>query len=314
MTSSRSTRRRFRRGTALLGACALVLGACGGDDDDTATDGDDATGTADGGGDLAQWQEDGVVMGIANERPYGYEEDGEATGEAPALAKEVFDRLGINDVEYVPLEFGALVNGLNAGRLDVIAAGMFINPERAENVLFTDPDYCATTAFAVPEGNPDDLTDFESVIDSGITLGVLGGAVEGDYAIDSGVPESQVQTVDGTPNLFDSLEAGRVDAVALTAITVREQVADLDGFEATEGFVPVIDGEEQLGCGAFGFRYEDQALRDAFNEEINSMKENDEILPIIEQFGFTDAEVEAAVDVTASDLAGGAYDDLGLED
>lgn len=314
MTSSRNTRRRFRRGTALLGACALVLGACGGDDDDTATDGDDATGTADGGGALAQWQEDGVVMGIANERPYGYEEDGEATGEAPALAKEIFDRLGIDEVEYVPLEFGALVNGLNAGRLDVIAAGMFINPERAENVLFTDPDYCATTAFAVPEGNPDDLTDFESVIDSGITLGVLGGAVEGDYAIDSGVPESQVQTVDGTPNLFDSLDAGRVDAVALTAITVREQVADLDGFEATEGFVPVIDGEEQLGCGAFGFRYEDQALRDAFNEEINSMKENDEILPIIEQFGFTDAEVEAAVDVTAGDLAGGAYDDLDLED
>lgn len=314
MTSSRNTRRRFRRGTALLGACALVLGACGGDDDDTATDGDDATGTADGGGALAQWQEDGVVMGIANERPYGYEEDGEATGEAPALAKEIFDRLGIDDIEYVPLEFGALVNGLNAGRLDVIAAGMFINPERAENVLFTDPDYCATTAFAVPEGNPDDLTDFESVIDSGITLGVLGGAVEGDYAIDSGVPESQVQTVDGTPNLFDSLDAGRVDAVALTAITVREQVADLDGFEATEGFVPVIDGEEQLGCGAFGFRYEDQALRDAFNEEINSMKENDEILPIIEQFGFTDAEVEAAVDVTAGDLAGGAYDDLDLED
>ncbi len=314
MTSSRNTRRRFRRGTALLGACALVLGACGGDDDDTATDGDDATGTADGGGALAQWQEDGVVMGIANERPYGYEEDGEATGEAPALAKEIFDRLGIDDVEYVPLEFGALVNGLNAGRLDVIAAGMFINPERAENVLFTDPDYCATTAFAVPEVNPDDLNDFESVIDSGITLGVLGGAVEGDYAIDSGVPESQVQTVDGTPNLFDSLDAGRVDAVALTAITVREQVADLDGFEATEGFVPVIDGEEQLGCGAFGFRYEDQALRDAFNEEINSMKENDEILPIIEQFGFTDAEVEAAVDVTAGDLAGGAYDDLDLED
>ncbi len=313
MTSSRNTRRRFRRGIALLGVCALVLGACG-DDDDTSTDDADTTEGAEGTDALAQWQEDGVVMGIANERPYGYEEDGEATGEAPELAREVFDRLGIDDVEYVPLEFGALVNGLNAGRLDVIAAGMFINPDRAANVLFTDPDYCATTAFAVPEGNPDDLSDFESVIESGITLGVLGGAVEGDYAVDSGVPESQVQTVDGTPNLFDSLDAGRVDAVALTAITVREQVADLDGFEATEGFVPVIDGEEQLGCGAFGFRYEDQVLRDAFNEEINSMKENDEILPIIEPFGFTDAEVEAAVGVTANDLAGGAYDDLDLED
>ena len=173
MTSSRNTRRRFRRGIALLGVCALVLGACG-DDDDTATDEVDTTAGADGAGDaLSQWQEDGVVMGIANERPYGYEEDGEATGEAPELAREVFDRLGIDDVEYVPLEFGALVNGLNAGRLDVIAAGMFINPDRAANVLFTDPDYCATTAFAVPEGNPDDLSDYQSVIDSGATIAVL---------------------------------------------------------------------------------------------------------------------------------------------
>src|SRR5690606_20034329 len=105
------------------------------------------------------------------------------------------------------------------------------------------------------------------------------------------------------PDLFDALEAGRIDAVALTAVTVRENVAEMDGFEATEGFVPVIDGEEQLGCGAFAFRQGDEELRDAFNDVINEMKENDEILPIIEEFGFTEAEVEAAKGVTVDDLA-----------
>jgi polar amino acid transport system substrate-binding protein len=59
---------------------------------------------------------------------------------------------------------------------------MFIDPDRAENVLFANPDYCATTAFAVEEGNPDDLTDFQSAADAGITLGVIQGAVEADYA------------------------------------------------------------------------------------------------------------------------------------
>jgi polar amino acid transport system substrate-binding protein len=290
------------RAVAALGVFALIAAGCGDDDDDVTDVTDDDTEMEDDA--LAQYREDGLVMGIANERPYGYEEGGEATGEAPELAKEVFSRLGIEDVDYVVTDFGALINGLNAGRMDVTAAGMFINEERAEQVRFADPDYCATTAFAVPEGNPDDLSDFESVADAGADLGVLAGAVEEGYASDLGVPDGQISSFQTTPDLFDALQAGRIDAVALTAITVREQVEDLDGYEATEDFIPEIDGEEQLGCGAFAFRPEDEDLRDAFNDELNEMKENDEILPIIEEFGFTESEVEAAKGVTVEDLVG----------
>jgi polar amino acid transport system substrate-binding protein len=290
------------RAVAALGVFALIAAGCGDDDDDVTDVTDDDTEMEDDA--LAQYREDGLVMGIANERPYGYEEGGEATGEAPELAKEVFSRLGIEDVDYVVTDFGALINGLNAGRMDVTAAGMFINEERAEQVRFADPDYCATTAFAVPEGNPDDLSDFESVADAGADLGVLAGAVEEGYASDLGVPDGQISSFQTTPDLFDALQAGRIDAVALTAITVREQVEDLDGYEATEDFIPEIDGEEQLGCGAFAFRPEDEDLRDAFNDVLNEMKENDEILPIIEEFGFTESEVEAAKGVTVEDLVG----------
>ena len=218
----------------------------------------------------------------------------------------VLEQMGITDVEGVVVDFGALIGGLNAGRFDVVAAGMFITPERAEQVLFSDPDYCGTSAFAVEEGNPLGLTDFESVTESGANLGVLNGAVEDGYAVDSGVPDDQISRFDTTPDLFDALSAGRIDAVALTAITVRAQVAELDGFEATEGFVPVIDGVEQLGCGGYAFRMEDQIFRDEFNRVLNEMKENGEILPIVEEFGFTSAEIDAAVGVTVEDLIGGA--------
>ncbi|MDQ2650411.1 MAG: ectoine/hydroxyectoine ABC transporter substrate-binding protein EhuB [Actinomycetota bacterium] len=277
----------------VAGAAGLLLltgaAACGDDGDDQSL--------------LEAAREDGISIGIANERPYGFEEGGDATGEAPELAKEVFDRLGIDEVTFEVVEFQALINGLNAGRFDVIAAGMFINPERAEQVLFADPDYCATTAFAVPAGNPQGLTDFASITSSGASLGVLSGAVEEGYAQGSGVPSGQISAFQTTPDLFDALVAGRIDAAVLTAITVREQVAELDGFEATEGFVPVIDGEEQLGCGAFAFRYENEEFRDAFNDELVKMKEADEVLPIIEPFGFTSAEVDAAKDVTVADLS-----------
>src|SRR3546814_13117563 len=103
---------------------------------------------------------------------------------------------------------------------------MFINPERAQQVAFADPDYCATTGFAVPEGNPDGLADFQSVIDSGVTIGLLRGAVEGGYAEGAGVPAGQIETFHTPPALFPAPPADRIDALALTARHVPDQVAE----------------------------------------------------------------------------------------
>lgn len=291
----------------LLAAFAALLAACGDDGGGAGTGeraADECPAPDDGaGGKLAQAREQGYLqVGFANEVPYGFEQGGKPTGQAPEVAREVLCRLGVPELRGTVVDFGGLIGGLNAGRYDMIAAGMFITPERAEQVAFTDPDYCGTTAFAVAEGNPLGLTDFESVTESEARLGVLSGAVEDEYAVDSGVPESQISRFDTTPDLFDALRAGRVDAVALTDVTVNEQVETLEGFEATDGFVPVIDGEEQLGCGGYAFRKDDQELRDRFNEVLNEMKQNDEILPIIEQFGFSETSVEKAKETTVEDL------------
>jgi len=268
-------------------------------------------GGATGDSDLLQRAQDrGIRIGFANERPYGFEnEQGEPDGEAPAVARAVLERMGITEIDSVVVEFGALINGLRAGRYDMVAAGMFINEERASQALFTDPDYCATSAFGVPAGNPHGLTDYESVAaNNDVTLGVVTGAVEVGYAEAAGIPANRLSRFDSTADVVDALRAGRVDAFALTSITVREQVGPLDGFEATEGFVPVVDGEEQLGCGGFVFRFEDKEFRDAFNEELLAMREADEILPLIEEFGFTQAETDAAKGVTVQDLVGQPYD------
>ena len=295
----------------LLAVFMALLAACGdngGEEaSEEATDGgssEECPVPDDGaGGQLAEAREQGFLpVGFANEVPYGYEEGGEPTGQAPEVAREVMCRLGVPELRGTVVDFGGLISGLNSGRYDMIAAGMFITPERAEQVAFSDPDYCGTTAFAVAEGNPLGLTDFESVTESGARLGVLSGAVEDDYAVGSGVPESQISRFDTTPDVFDALGADRIDAVALTEVTVKEQVSTMEGFEATEGFVPVVDGEEQLGCGGYAFRKEDQELRDRFNEVLNDMKQNDEILPIIEEFGFSEASVEAAKETTVEDL------------
>jgi polar amino acid transport system substrate-binding protein len=62
----------------------------------------------------------------------------------------------------------------------------------------------------------------------------------------------------------------------------------------------VIDGESVRGCGAVGFRLEDTELRDAFNEELQKLKDSGELLNIIREFGYTEQELPG--DITTEDL------------
>lgn len=298
----------------LIALLALLVAACGGgdtagdDDTDTTatTEATETTATTEAtGGDglLGELQDSGTVrVGIANEVPYGYEDDdGNVTGEAPEVAKAVLANLGITNVEAVVVEFGTLIPGLQAGQFDMIAAGMFITPERSEQIIFSDPDYCVSNAFAVADGNPLGISDFQSIIDSGATLAVLSGAVDEGYAEDSGVPDDQIERFSDVNAQYDALAAGRVDAVSGTSLTVNTQADARDGIEATEGFFPVIDGVEQVGCGGFGFL--DQGFRDAFNAELKKLQADGTVEEIVTSFGFAAADVEKAAALTAEELA-----------
>jgi polar amino acid transport system substrate-binding protein len=281
--------------TAGLLAAPGVLAACG--DDDTAA-----------GGRLAQLESQGSIkVGIAGEKPYAYLEGGELTGMDPSVQKEIWGNLGIDDVRPQQVDFDGLIPGLLANRFDVVAAGMFITPERCGEAAFSDPMYCAPNAFLVPPGNPDDISDFKSVADAGIRLGVLGGAVEGIYAEESGVKSSNIVEMPSNRDGLLQLEQGRIGAFGLTSITLKDilkENPDTD-VELTEPFTPVIDGEEQLGCGGAVFRKQDTDMRQAFNKELAKLRESGELLKIIKPFGFG-PETTPPEDVTTARLCKGA--------
>lgn len=246
-----------------------------------------------------------ITVGIAGEQPYAFLEKGKLTGEDPTVQQAIWKAVGIDNVEAKQVSFDALIPGLNAGDFDVIAAGMFINPDRCEQAAFSEPMYCAPNAFMVPEGNPDGITDFESVAAAGIKLGVFSGAVEGDYATKAGVSGGNIVTVPDLPTGVTQLEQGRIQAIALTSITLKWQLEQDPSInaEVTEPFVPVVDGEEVLGCGAAVFRKGDTDLVDAFNAELKKLKDSGELTELIEPFGFG-AETLPPDDVTTESLCG----------
>ncbi|MGP3697140.1 ectoine/hydroxyectoine ABC transporter substrate-binding protein EhuB [Rhodobacter sp. NSM] len=237
---------------------------------------------------LDRIKEQGFVrIGFANEAPFGYATpDGKLTGEAPEVARAVLARMGITEVDGVLTEFGSLIPGLRAGRFDIIAAGMFINPKRCEQIAFSEPSYGIGQAFLVKAGNPQGLTDYASVAaNPDVKLAVMAGAAEGDYARTAGVADGQIVTLPDQASLLAAVTAGRADAAALSALSIADMATKAEGVEATKPFGEV-DGASVKGHGAFGFRKEDTALYEAFNTELKAFLGTPEHIALVEPFGF----------------------------
>lgn len=279
----------IRRSFLRLGAATAALALTGA----LATSCSEVPDSGDG-NTLQRIQDSGTVkIGIAGEVPYGYTEDGEVTGEAPEVAKAVFAAMGVDGVDATQVEFSQLIPALNAGQYDMVAAGMAILPQRCENAQFSAVDYVTPTALLVPAGNPEQVNDFEDVLAKGVPLAVLSGTVEESVAQSLGIPDNLIQPYQGQPEMLQALLDGRAYAGALTDISLRRMVADNPGvpLEVTAGFVPVVDGAEQIQAGGFVFRKGDDALVDEFNTQLEKLHGSGEWLSIVEPFGFTEDNV-----------------------
>ncbi|TPI48115.1 ectoine/hydroxyectoine ABC transporter substrate-binding protein EhuB [Mesorhizobium sp. B2-9-1] len=237
---------------------------------------------------LERAKKDGYIrVGFANEAPFGYATpDGKLTGEAPEVAKAVLAKMGIKQVDGVLTEFGSLIPGLKAGRFDIIAAGMFINPKRCAEINFSEPSYGIGAAMLVQKGNPKQVKDFSTFKDnSSLKLAVMAGAVEGAEAKDAGVSQGQLVVLPDQSSLVAAVQSGRADAAALTALSIAEMAKKADGVESTKPFGEV-NGKSVKGHGGFGFRKEDTDLQKAFNAELKKFIGSPEHVALVEPFGF----------------------------
>lgn len=290
------TRRTTRIGVATAAIGTLTLGLLAG----CASGGD-----TEGMNTLEKAQEEGkITLAVASEQPYSWVQDGEPTGATIAMHEQIFSNLGIDDLEIEEVAWDNLIPGLNAGRWDVISAGMSILPDRCAEAAFSDPEIMYTTTLAVPAGNPKNLTDLDSVVEAGdVKLAVQSGAIEDGYAKDLGITDTV--SVDSASAGLEAVQAGLADAFALTAVSLNWMTEDMDDLETTEAFVQVIDGVEQIGAGATVFRQADTELLEAYNEELAKITGDEQTyLDLVEPFGFT-AENLPPADLTTEQLCAG---------
>lgn len=246
-----------------------------------------------------------IRIGFANESPFAYQDgaSGIVTGESPEVARVVLSHLGIYEIESVLTDFGSLIPGLQAGRFDIIAAGMYILPERCEQITFSNPTYSVGESFAVRQDNPLSLHSYHDIASQpNAKLGVVSGAVEAGYASALGIPIEKMVFFPNPPSALEGIASGRVDAYAGTRLTIKNLLEkDASGLEVAAPFDdPVIEGQKVRGYGAFGFRKKDQDLVGAFNAELKNFIGTREHLNVVRRFGFDEYDLPGSV--TAAEL------------
>ncbi|WP_120997186.1 ectoine/hydroxyectoine ABC transporter substrate-binding protein EhuB [Stutzerimonas urumqiensis] len=240
-----------------------------------------------------------VSIGYANENPFAYTElDGTVTGESPQIVRKIFERMGIETIKPVLTEWGSLIPGLRAGRFDLIAAGMYITPERCKQVIFTDPHYRLLDTLLVAEGNPKNLHSYEDIANNpDAKLAIMSGTVNLGYAREAGIKDSQILQVPNTTAQLQAVRTGRADAAIGTQLTMKG-LAEKGG-DSVEAIDDFKDDPSRAGYGALAFRPEDKALRDAVNAELKEWLGSEEHLKTVAPFGFDRSNL---TDKTAAEL------------
>nr|WP_308505881.1 basic amino acid ABC transporter substrate-binding protein [uncultured Agathobaculum sp.] len=251
-------------------AGSMLLTGCGGGNTEQATtdEGTDSATTETAG------TEGGVLrMGTnATFPPYEYvDENNEVAGIDADIAAAIADKLGM-ELEITDMAFDSLIPALQSDTIDIVLAGMTVDPERAESVNFTDSYATGVQVIIVPEdsdiASPDDL--------EGKNIGVQTGTTGDLYCTDD-YGQEFVKQFDNGPLAVAALLNGQVDCVVIDNEPAKNYVAANEGLK-------ILDTAYANEDYAAALAKDDTELYEQVNTAIQELKEDGTIASIIEKY------------------------------
>lgn len=148
--------------------------------------------------------------------PFNYiDEQGNLVGFDVDIGKALCNSMKVH-CEFVAVEWGKLLDGLEAGFYDVVLASMADTPERRNQALFTDTYYRSHSSFV---GDPSRFADLSPVSLSKMRLAAESGTIQAAY-LHSEYPGSVVVTPPTQPDVFTALARGEADLVLADSISI----------------------------------------------------------------------------------------------
>ena len=157
-----------------------------------------------------------IVNGIdANFPPFAFiDKTGKPSGFDVDAMDWIAKDLGM-EVSHVPIEWDGIVTSLVTKKIDIIASGMSISPERSKQVNFTMPYWIIKQVFVVKN---DSALSVEDVYTQKKTLGVQQGTTEAKWLKEHIAEKGYNVTLryyNSAPLAVEDLLNGRIDAAAM---------------------------------------------------------------------------------------------------
>lgn len=137
------------------------------------------------------------------------DDDDELSGFEIDVAKRLAADMKV-EVRFVRYDYDALIRALEAGEVDLIAAGLTITPERALHVNFSQPYATGGIGMATNIATTSNVARLEQLNDANFTIAILGNSVAQALA-QRVLPRAQLKTFDSEEAASNALVAGDVD-------------------------------------------------------------------------------------------------------
>lgn len=232
---------------------------------------------------LARVRRSGVLrVGYALEAPYAELDPlGQPSGESPEVARAVAERLGLRTA-WILTSFDHLIPDLLADRFDLIAAGMFITPERARQVRFTRPTLRVRPGWLTQANRPLTL-DYSAVQpSSSFRVAVLQGSVEEAQFRRRPVPADSLLSVADARSGGTAVLLGQASALALSLPTVQAMALASEGRLAARPAMGPGTPTQQV---ALALRESDSRLADAVDQALAGYLGSPAHLAMLARFG-----------------------------
>ena len=208
----------------------------------------------------------------ADNKPDGYD---------IAVAREIFKRLGVPNVEFVADKFSSFVQSIQTRKYDVVINGMTKTPDRAAVVDFTSPYGVEEFRIWVNAKNVD-IQDVASLKGKkvGASLGTSNELWERQN-----LKESEILTYDAGGLLYNDLALGRLDAI-IESYFAGKKMQEVNRLPIKLAGEPVA-----YSLGAAVVPKGADALRLAMNEAIAGMIADGTIARLAKQYLGDDYDV-----------------------
>ena len=254
----------------LAAAMSVSLVACGGSGDtnggDSSASGDNSSSAS--GEDVTG--DDKLIVGTeAGFAPYEYMEGNEVVGIDMDIAQAIADALG-KELVIKNMDFDGALLAVQQGKVDMVAAGVSIDEERAKVMDFSDT-YVDSTEVVVVNKNQQNVADLNDL--NGKRIGVQQGNIA-DFWVSNpeNIPEpEEIRRYTKFVQAAEDLKNNKIDCIVMDQYPAQELVA------ANSDSLMILDGTLFTDQYAIAVKKGNTALLEEINKVIAQLKEEGKI-------------------------------------